>query len=54
MERVDYNEIFVSVVKYVFIRILLLFVVNFDIELEKMDVKIVFLYGSLDEIIYME
>lgn len=54
VERVDYNEIFASVVKHVSIRILLLFVVNFDTELEKMDVKTVFLHESLDETIYME
>lgn len=39
VERVDYNEIFDPVVKYVSIRIMLSFVVNFDAELEQMDVK---------------
>ena len=34
-------------------RMLLLMVTQFDLELEQIDVKIVFLYGELDEMIYM-
>lgn len=54
MEGVGYNEIFAPVVKHVSIRIMLSFVVNFDAELEQMDVKTTFLHRNLDETIYME
>lgn len=54
VEGVDYNEIFAPVVKHVSIWMLLSFMVNFDTELEQMDVKTVFLLGSLDETIYIE
>lgn len=54
VEGVDYNEIFAVVVKHVSIWILLSFVVNFETELEQMDVKTAFLHGSLDETIYMK
>ena len=49
----DYNEIFAPVVKHAFIRIMLSVVVNFDLELEQLDVKTAFLHGTLDEVIYM-
>ena len=54
IEGVDFNEIFALVVKHVSIRIILSYVVNFDAELEQMDVKTAFLHGNLDETIYME
>ena len=53
VEGIDYNEIFSPVVKHVSIRLLLSIVVNFDLELEQLDVKTAFLYGTLDEEIYM-
>lgn len=53
VEGVDYNEIFSPVVKHVSIRLILSAVVNFDFELEQLDVKTAFLYGSLDEEIFM-
>lgn len=53
VEGIDYNEIFSHVVKHVSIRLLLSIVVNFDLELEQLDVKTAFLYGNLDEEIYM-
>ena len=53
-EGVDFNEIFSPVVKYKTIRIMLSIVVQFDMELEQMDVKTAFLHGELEEVIYME
>jgi len=41
-EGVDFAEILTSMVKHSSIRVLLAMVVHFDIELEQMDVKIVF------------
>lgn len=53
-EGVDYQEIFSPVVKQVSIRYLLSIVVQFEMELEQMDVKTAFLHGELDEHILME
>ena len=53
-EGVDYNEIFSPVVKYSSIRMFLTIVAQFDLELEKMDVKTLFLHGELEEEIYMK
>jgi len=52
-EGIDYNNVFSLVVKHSSIRILLSMVAKFDLELEQMDVKIAFLYGELEETIYM-
>ena len=45
---------FFSVVKHTSIRMLLTIIVQFDLELEQMDVKIVFLQGELEEKICMK
>ena len=52
-EGVDFNEIFSPVVKQTSIRVLLSLVVVQDLELKKMDVKIVFLQGDLEKTMYM-
>lgn len=52
-EGIDYNEIFYPVGKCTSIRILLSLVSQFDFELEQLDVKTAFLYGNLEEKIYM-
>lgn len=53
-EGIDFNEIFSPVVKHRSIRILLSLVAEFDYELEQIDVKTTFLYGKLEEKIYMQ
>ena len=50
---IDYNDIFSPVIKYTFIWLLLVIVAQDDLELEQLDVKIVFLHGELEERIYM-
>ena len=52
-EGVDFNEIFSPVVKHRSIRLVLALVAQLDLELEQMDVKTTFLYGDLEETIYM-
>ncbi|CAM8982379.1 unnamed protein product [Rhodiola kirilowii] len=51
-EGIDFTEIFSPVVKHRSIKIVLSMVAKFDLELEQLDVKIAFLHGKLDEVIY--
>jgi len=53
-EGIDYNEIFSHVVRHASIRMLLAMVVQFDLELEQMDVKTTFLHDELEKKIYMK
>ena len=52
-EGIDYNEVFSPVVKHSSIRILLALVAQLDLDLVQMNVETTFLYGDLDEEIYM-
>jgi len=52
-EGINYNEIFSHVVKHSSIRILLALVAQYELELDQLDIKTVFLYGDLEEEIYM-
>ncbi|GKF30699.1 retrovirus-related pol polyprotein from transposon TNT 1-94, partial [Tanacetum coccineum] len=50
---IDYNEVFSPVVRHTSIRVILSLTACEDYELEKLDVKTVFLHGNLEETIYM-
>ncbi|GJV60391.1 retrotransposon protein, putative, ty1-copia subclass [Tanacetum coccineum] len=52
-EGIDYNGIFSLVVRHISIRVLLSLVAHHNLELEQLDVKTAFLYGDLEEEIYM-
>jgi hypothetical protein len=52
-EDMVFNEIFSLVAKHSSIRVLFTLIALFDLELEKLDVKTAFLYGELEETIYM-
>ncbi|KAG8498267.1 hypothetical protein CXB51_007036 [Gossypium anomalum] len=51
---VDFTDVFSPVVKHSLIRALLGIVAMHDLELEQLDVKILFLHGKLEEDIYMQ
>lgn len=51
---IDYHDVFALVVKHVLTHTLMSLVVNLDQELEEMDVKTEFLYGNLEEDLFME
>ena len=51
---VDYNDVFSPVVKHSSIRTFFSIVAMHDVELEQLDVKTAFLYGELEEEIYMD
>ena len=53
-EEIDYKETFSLVSKKDSLRIILALVAHFDLELQQMDVKIVFLNGDLEDEVYME
>ena len=52
-EGIDYTKTFSPVVKFKTICMMLSVVVQFDLELEQLDVKTTFLHGDLEEKIYM-
>ena len=52
-EGIDYHDIFSLVVKHSSIRIMLSYVAMYNLDLEQLDIKIVFLHSSLEEVIYM-
>ena len=53
-EGIDFSKIFSPIIRHTFIRVLLSIVAVQDLELEQMDIKTAFLYGHLEEKIYME
>ncbi|GJW04000.1 retrovirus-related pol polyprotein from transposon TNT 1-94 [Tanacetum coccineum] len=52
-EGIDFNEIFSLVVRMTTIRVVLAMCATYDLHLEQLDVKTVFLHGNLEEEIYM-
>ncbi|GJT93061.1 retrotransposon protein, putative, ty1-copia subclass [Tanacetum coccineum] len=50
---IDYNEVFLPVVRHTSIRVILALTACKDYELEQLDVKTAFLHGNLEEVIYM-
>lgn len=51
---VDYTETFAPVVRYDSLRVVLALVTHLDLEMLQFDVRMAFLYGDLDETIYMK
>jgi len=52
-EGVYYNVVFSQVIKHSSMQILLARVTQYDVELDELDVKTTFLYGNLEEEIYI-
>ena len=52
-EDIDYNEVFLPVVKHSSIQILLALVAQYELKLDQLNVKTAFLHGDLEEEIYM-
>lgn len=54
VEGLDYNETYAPVASMVSIRMLFAFAASCSLEIAQFDVKTAFLYGDLDETVYME
>ncbi|GKF69740.1 retrovirus-related pol polyprotein from transposon TNT 1-94, partial [Tanacetum coccineum] len=52
-EGIDFNEIFSPVVRMTTIQMVMALYATYDLHLEQLDVKTAFLYGNLEEEIYM-
>ena len=52
-EGIEYNEVFSSVVKYSSIQMLLTLMAQYELELDQLDVKTIFLHGDLEKEICM-
>lgn len=50
---IDFDEIFSSVVRLITIQVILVIAIVMDLELELMDIKMVFLHGDLKQEIYI-
>ena len=48
-KKVNYNEVFCSIVKHNSISLLLAIVAKFNLELEQLNVKIAFFHGELEK-----
>ena len=54
VEGINFHEIFSPVAKLTSIRVLMSLATTFDLEIEKMEIKITFLHGDLEEEIYVK
>jgi hypothetical protein len=54
VKGVNFDEIFSPIAKLTSIRVLMYLVIAFDMEIEQMDVKTMFLHEDLEEEIYMK
>jgi len=54
VEGIDFDELFSPVVRYETVQLLLAVAALEDLDIQSIDVKTAYLYGDLDEEIYME
>jgi hypothetical protein len=54
IKEVDFGDNFYPITKLTSIRVLMSLAATFDLEIEQMDVKKMFLHGDLEEEIYMK
>jgi hypothetical protein len=54
VKGVDFSDIFSHVSKLTSIRVLMSLATSFDLEIDKMDVKTMFIHGDLEVVIYMK
>ena len=52
-EGIDYNEVFLPVIKHSSLQILLVLVAQSELELDQLDMKTAFLHDNLEEEIYI-
>lgn len=50
----NFNEVFSLIDKHTFIRVMMFILTRIDLELQQINVKIVFLHGDLEKVIHME
>ncbi len=52
--EIDFNEIFIVVVKLMAFQVLFIIVIYYDMNIYQIDVKIAFLYSLINQLIYIE
>lgn len=51
---IDFNQIFAIVVKLMIFRVLFIIVVFYDLDINQIDIKTAFLYGLINQLIYVK
>ena len=52
-ENIDFKKKFVFVVKFINYKIIFVMIIVFDLKLNQINIKIVFLYDNVEEIMYV-
>ena len=52
--RIDFDQTFAAVIKSMAFRVLFAIAAYYDLDIDQMDVKTAFLYGIIDQLVYVQ